>query len=209
MKSGSVSFDKNSQVDSIERSSDKADKKSDKDMELIFDDFLSKKMNREEQAEMLRKEKLFETSQNRAKHALTLEHEKQFGLYRQDEKSYKDKTDSDSQLSPSVQVGYQTSSQSMTDVQGSPEAQDLVSKLEGMIQQMVSDNLSDSNMIVRVSGGGAATIDVALNRSQGQTEVLISSQSTQVLELISNQLNQLEQHMHQHGNQNVRVTVVS
>lgn len=210
MKSGSVSFEKNSQVESIERSSDKAHKKSDKDMELIFDDFLSKKMSRENQAEMLRKEKLFESTQNRAKHALTMEQEKHLGLHRQDEKTYKDKTDSDSALSSSIGVGDQSSGKDMAGVQELSDihAQDVVSKLEGMIQQMVSNDLSDSNMIVRVSGGGAASIDVALNRSQGQTEVFISSQSTQALELVSNQINLLEQHMQQQGNQNVRVTVV-
>lgn len=208
MKSGSVTFDKTSQVDSIERSSDKVEKKSDKDMEYIFDDFLSKKISREEQAEMLRKEKLHESAESRVKQALFNEYEKISGSDRQEEKVYKDKTDSDSDSDGRLSVAGMTNSFNQNVESDLHNSEQVVSKLEGLISKMTENGLSESNMIVRISGGGEVSIDVALTRSRGQTEVYISSQSKHALEMVSNQVGALERHIQQQGHRNMLVTIV-
>lgn len=204
MRSGSVSNEgKSGQIDNLE-SDDKADKKIDKDMELIFDDYLSKKMNREKQAEAQRKESIHNALSHNIGHKSVREQERIHGLHRDEQQEGKDVNDTRSE----AVVGGVSNAQGESAAVEIDDSTAVIEKLEGIINHMVSHNLSESNMQVRISGANEASVDLALSRSKGQVDVFISSQSKQALTLVSNQLGTLEEHMRQQGHRNVHISVI-
>ena len=206
MKTDSILKSDNST--SLERleSNDKAEKRADKDMELIFDDYFNKKLAREKQADERRQENVHQSLLSKSKHEIIRDQQKHQGQLRDDDKIHRDLSD----LGIMARVGM--ASDSTPSVQHSSQdgvaQSEPLQKLSKLVNDMLANNLSQSSLQVRISGVGKAEIDIALSRSKGQLDVFISSNSEQTRTFMANTLTGLEEHMRARGHDNVRLSVV-
>ena len=206
----SVSLDRKSTLDHAEKSEKKESKKADKELETIFDEYMSDKVSREKSTEKQSRKFSQMSFQSRLDHETDFMAAKINGQIREDADQAKDRTDStsvlDMSLSRSNHSGVQEPQSKSSDEKDASEA---VEKLQTIIADMDAKRLSESDFLVSVEGKNGIKVNIAMVRTRQQTEIFVSSDSEQALDLISNQANRIERALKVSNELKVTLSVVS
>lgn len=206
----SVSLDRKSTLDHAEKSEKKESKKVDKELEHIFDEFVSQKLAREKSADKKSREFSQINLQARADHDSDLFAAKINGHFREEAELAKDRTDSTSDLDVNISRRTHTEvEEAHAEPADEKDASEAVEKLRTIISDMDAKRLSESDLLVSVEGQNGVKVNVAMVKTRQHTEIFVTSDSPQALDLISNQANRIERALKVSNQLKISLSVLS
>ena len=208
----SLSLDKKGTLEQTERHEKKEQKRVDRELEMIFDEFVSEKIARQKSNESKQAQARQISQLSRFEHKDDLAAAKVLGQFQEEAKTAKDRHDTavDNGVTQSGISGLQQASVGTHESDESvPDQGEAVEKLKAVIAEMTSRQLSEGEMLVTIEGEHGVKVSVAMVKSGQHTDIFISSDSQKALEIIANQANAIENQLEMGSQQQISLSIVS